>query len=111
MTIIQVCRRYGLPPDTLRCCGKVGVIPEVQRPESGIRNDDGAAAGWAEKAVHAQRRGSGGGHHCVCGALSGRRYAPAGKAMLRLMDERNTGIRSGEEEGCMMRDCSPASAS
>lgn len=51
MTIRQVCSQYGLTPDTLRYYEKVGVIPEVHRTESGIRDYDEAAIGWVENAV------------------------------------------------------------
>lgn len=51
MTIRQVCSRYGLTPDTLRYYEKVGVIPEVRRTQSGIRDYDEAAIGWVENAV------------------------------------------------------------
>ena len=51
MTIKQVCSQYGLTPDTLRYYEKVGVIPEVHRTESGIRDYDEVAIGWGEDAV------------------------------------------------------------
>ena len=51
MTIRQVCSRYGLTPDTLRYYEKVGVIPEVHRSASGIRDYDDVAIGWVENAV------------------------------------------------------------
>lgn len=51
MTIRQVCSRYGLTPDTLRYYEKVGVIPEVRRTQSGIRDYDETAIGWVENAV------------------------------------------------------------
>ena len=51
MTIRQVCSRYGLTPDTLRYYEKVGVIPEVCRTASGIRDYDETAIGWVENAV------------------------------------------------------------
>lgn len=51
MTIKQVCSQYGLTPDTLRYYEKVGVIPEVHRTESGIRDYDDVAIGWVENAV------------------------------------------------------------
>ena len=51
MTIRQVCSQYGLTPDTLRYYEKVGVIPEVHRTESGIRDYDDVAIGWVENAV------------------------------------------------------------
>ena len=51
MTISQVCSQYGLTPDTLRYYEKIGVIPEVHRTDSGIRDYDEAAIGWVENAV------------------------------------------------------------
>ena len=51
MTIRQVCRQYGLTPDTLRYYEKVGVIPQVRRAASGIRDYDDVAIGWVENAV------------------------------------------------------------
>ena len=51
MTIKQVCRQYGLTPDTLRYYEKIGVIPEVHRTASGIRDYDETAIGWVENAV------------------------------------------------------------
>ena len=51
MTIRQVCSQYGLTPDTLRYYEKVGVIPEVHRSASGIRDYDDVAIGWVENAV------------------------------------------------------------
>ena len=51
MTISQVCSQYGLTPDTLRYYEKIGVIPEVHRTASGIRDYDEAAIGWVENAV------------------------------------------------------------
>lgn len=51
MTIKQVCSQYGLTPDTLRYYEKIGVIPEVHRTASGIRDYDETAIGWVENAV------------------------------------------------------------
>ena len=51
MTISQVCSQYGLTPDTLRYYEKIGVIPEVHRTASGIRDYDETAIGWVENAV------------------------------------------------------------
>ena len=51
MTIRQVCSQYGLTPDTLRYYEKIGVIPEVHRTASGIRDYDDVAIGWVENAV------------------------------------------------------------
>lgn len=51
MTIQQVCNRYGLTPDTLRYYEKIGVIPQVHRSASGIRDYDEQDIGWVENAV------------------------------------------------------------
>lgn len=51
MTIKQVCDRYGLTPDTLRYYEKAGVIPQVHRTASGIRDYDETAISWVENAV------------------------------------------------------------
>ncbi len=51
MTIKQVCDRYGLTPDTLRYYEKIGVIPQVRRSASGIRDYGTEDIGWVENAV------------------------------------------------------------
>ena len=51
MTIKQVCQRYGLTQDTLRYYEKIGVIPQVHRSASGIRDYDENDLGWVENAV------------------------------------------------------------
>jgi DNA-binding transcriptional MerR regulator len=38
MTISEVCRQYGLTPDTLRYYEKAGLLPSVTRTSGGIRN-------------------------------------------------------------------------
>lgn len=48
MTIKQVCQRYGLTQDTLRYYEKIGVIPQVHRSASGIRDYDENDLGWVE---------------------------------------------------------------
>ena len=40
-----------MTPDTLRYYEKVGVIPQVRRTASGIRDYDDVAIGWVENAV------------------------------------------------------------
>ena len=40
-----------MTPDTLRYYEKVGVIPQVRRTASGIRDYDETAIGWVENAV------------------------------------------------------------
>ena len=51
MTIKQVCQRYGLTQDALRYYEKIGVIPQVHRSASGIRDYDEHDLGWVENAV------------------------------------------------------------
>ena len=51
MTIKQVCERYGLTPDTLRYYEKIGVIPQVRRSASGIRDYSEQDIGWVDNAV------------------------------------------------------------
>ena len=48
MTISEVSEKYGLPVDTLRYYEKVGLIPEVNRKESGIRDYTPSDCGWVE---------------------------------------------------------------
>ena len=48
MTISEVGEKYGLPVDTLRYYEKVGLIPEVNRKESGIRDYTPSDCGWVE---------------------------------------------------------------
>lgn len=48
MTISEVSEKYGLPVDTLRYYEKAGLIPPVNRKESGIRDYTEADCGWVE---------------------------------------------------------------
>lgn len=48
MTIAQVSEKYGLSADTLRYYEKVGLIPEVHRRESGIRDYTDEDCRWVE---------------------------------------------------------------
>lgn len=48
MTISEVSEKYGLPVDTLRYYEKVGLIPEVNRKESGIRDYTPSDCSWVE---------------------------------------------------------------
>ena len=48
MTISEVSDKYGLPADTLRYYEKAGLIPPVNRKESGIRDYTEADCGWVE---------------------------------------------------------------
>ena len=38
MTIAEVSQKYGLTPDTLRYYERMGLLPAIQRTESGVRN-------------------------------------------------------------------------
>lgn len=48
MTISEVSQKYGLPTDTLRYYEKVGLIPPVNRKESGVRDYTETDCGWVE---------------------------------------------------------------
>ena len=48
MTISEVSQKYGLPADTLRYYEKVGLIPLVNRKESGVRDYTETDCGWVE---------------------------------------------------------------
>lgn len=48
MTISEVSEKYGLPADTLRYYEKEGLIPPVNRKESGIRDYTETDCGWVE---------------------------------------------------------------
>ena len=48
MTIMEVSKKYGISPDTLRYYERIGLIPAVPRNRSGIRDYDEAACGWVE---------------------------------------------------------------
>lgn len=51
MTIKEVCEKYDITPDTLRYYERVGVIPEVNRTKSGIRDFTKEDIKWVENAV------------------------------------------------------------
>ena len=51
MTIKEVCEKYDITPDTLRYYERVGVIPEVNRTKSGIRDFTEEDIKWVENAV------------------------------------------------------------
>jgi DNA-binding transcriptional MerR regulator len=51
MTINEVCEKYDITPDTLRYYERVGVIPEVNRTKSGIRDFTEEDIKWVENAV------------------------------------------------------------
>ena len=48
MTITEVSKKYGLTQDTLRYYERIGLIPEVRRTSSGIRDYTEDACGWIE---------------------------------------------------------------
>ena len=48
MTIAEVCKKYGLSPDTLRYYEKIGLLPKVGRTSGGIRNYGDIDCGWVE---------------------------------------------------------------
>ncbi|WP_428054504.1 MerR family transcriptional regulator [Candidatus Avelusimicrobium stercoris] len=48
MTISEVSEKYGLPVDTLRYYEKAGLIPPVNRKESGVRDYTESDCGWVE---------------------------------------------------------------
>lgn len=50
MTIAEVSKKYGLSQDTLRYYERIGLIPEVGRTESGIRNYTDEDCKWIELA-------------------------------------------------------------
>lgn len=50
MTIREVSEKYGISQDTLRYYERIGMIPEVTRTSSGIRNYQPEDLGWVELA-------------------------------------------------------------
>ena len=51
MTIREVSEKYGISQDTLRYYERIGMIPEVTRTASGIRNYQSEDLGWVELAI------------------------------------------------------------
>ena len=51
MTIREVSEKYGISQDTLRYYERIGMIPEVTRTSSGIRNYQPEDLGWVELAI------------------------------------------------------------
>ena len=51
MTIQKVCEKYDITADTLRYYERVGVIPPVNRTQSGIRDVDEEDIKWVENAI------------------------------------------------------------
>lgn len=48
MTIAEVSKKYELTQDTIRYYERIGLIPEVPRTKSGIRNFDENSCKWIE---------------------------------------------------------------
>ncbi|WP_157153072.1 MerR family transcriptional regulator [Brachyspira murdochii] len=48
MTIAEVSKKTELSADTLRYYERIGIIPEIERSESGIRNYTDYDLGWIE---------------------------------------------------------------
>lgn len=48
MTIAEVSKKFGLSPDTLRYYERIGLIPRVNRNESGIRDYTEEYCKWIE---------------------------------------------------------------
>ncbi|ABB15472.1 MerR family transcriptional regulator [Carboxydothermus hydrogenoformans] len=48
MTIAEVSKKFGLSPDTLRYYERIGLIPRVNRNESGIRDYTEEDCKWIE---------------------------------------------------------------
>ena len=51
MTISDVSKKYGISQDTLRYYEKIGVIPPVNRNESGLRDYTEEDCGWVDLAA------------------------------------------------------------
>ena len=51
MIIREVSEKYGISQDTLRYYERIGMIPEVTRTASGIRNYQPEDLGWVELAI------------------------------------------------------------
>lgn len=51
MTINEVSKKYNVSPDTLRYYERIGVIPEVHRNSSGIRDYTDNDLRWVELAL------------------------------------------------------------
>ena len=54
MTIAEVSKKYEMSPDTLRYYERIGLIPQVPRNKSGIRDYDENSCRWIElmKCMH-----------------------------------------------------------
>ena len=57
MTIKEAAQRTGISIDNLRYYERIGLIPEVPRRESGIRNYDEMSISWIEFAMRFKKAG------------------------------------------------------
>lgn len=57
MTIKEAAQRTGISIDNLRYYERIGLIPEVPRTESGIRNYDEMSINWIEFAMRFKKAG------------------------------------------------------
>ncbi len=48
MTIAEVSKKYDLSCDTIRYYERIGLLPEIPRTKSGIRNFDEESCRWIE---------------------------------------------------------------
>ena len=48
MKISEVSKKYGIPVDTLRYYEKAGLLPNVRKNSSGIRDYSESDCGWVE---------------------------------------------------------------
>lgn len=57
MTIKEAAQRTGISIDNLRYYERIGLVPEVPRTESGIRNYDEISISWIEFAMRFKKAG------------------------------------------------------
>jgi len=57
MTIKEAAQRTGISIDNLRYYERIGLVPEVPRTESGIRNYDEMSINWIEFAMRFKKAG------------------------------------------------------
>ena len=57
MTIAEVSKKYEMSPDTLRYYERIGLIPQVPRNKSGIRDYDETSIQWIELAMRFKKAG------------------------------------------------------
>ena len=48
MTITEVSKKYEITPDTIRYYERIGLLPEIPRTKSGIRDFDDETCRWIE---------------------------------------------------------------